>query len=133
MTESILLEIAIKIESVTEIHSGGKSICLVCFGGNASSRFFKGTVMPGAADMQIHNKNKPTALSARYILDGVDCENNKCKIFIENNGMENGGEIITKPFIVTDSPALKWLEDADLYGRVISENDNLIIRICREE
>ena len=133
MTESILLEISIKIESVTEIHGGGKSICLVCFGGNASSRFFKGTVMPGAADMQIHYTDRPAELSARYILDGVDCENNKCKIFIENNGMENGGEIITKPFIVTDSPALKWLEDADLYGRVISENDNLIIRICREE
>lgn len=133
MTESILLEIAIKIESVTEIHGGGKSICLVCFGGNASSRFFKGTVMPGAADMQIHNKNKPTELSARYILEGVDCENNNCKIFIENNGAEKDGSIITKPFIITDSPTLKWLETTDLYGEVISENGNVIIRIYGDE
>lgn len=133
MTENILLEIKIKIDNITEIHGGSKSVSMVYFSGNASSRFFKGKVMPSASDTQIHHKNKPTTLSARYVLEGVDCENNNCKIFIENNGVEKDGNIITKPFIITDSPALKWIETANLFGKVISENNNLIIRIYSEE
>lgn len=133
MTENILLEIAIKIDNITEIHGGSKSVSIVYFSGKASSRFFTGKVMSGAADTQIHYKDRPAELSARYILEGVDYENNNCKIFIENNGAERGGSIITKPFIITDSAALKWLETTDLSGEVISENGNVIIRIYGEE
>lgn len=129
MKENILLEIEIKIDNITQIHSDSKSVSMVYFSGNAFSRFFSGKVMSGAADTQIHYKDRPTELSARYILEGVDCENNNCKIFIENNGAEKDGSIITKPFIITDSDALKWLETTDLYGEVISKNGNVIIRI----
>ena len=133
MTENILLEIEIKIDNITEIHGVSKSVSIVYFSGKASSRFFTGKVMSGAADTQIHYKDRPTELSARYILEGIDCENNDCKIFIENNGAERGGSIITKPFIITDSAALKWLETTDLSGEVISKNGNVIIRIYGEE
>ena len=133
MTENILLEIEIKIDNITEIHGGSKSVSMVYFSGNASSRFFTGKVMSGAADTQIHYTDRPAELSARYILEGVDCDNNDCKIFIENNGAESGSSIITKPFIITDSPTLKWLETTDLYGEVISEIGNVIIRICGDE
>lgn len=133
MTENILLEIEIKIDNITEIHGGSKSVSIVYFSGKASSRFFTGKVMSGAADTQIHYKDRPTELSARYILEGVDYENNYCKIFIENNGAERGGSIITKPFIITDSAALKWLETTDLSGEVIPKNGNVIIRIYGEE
>ena len=133
MTENILLEIEIKIDNITEIHGGSKSVSIVYFSGKASSRFFTGKVMSGAADTQIHYKDRPTELSARYILEGVDCENNDCKIFIENNGAERGDSIITKPFIITDSAALKWLETTDLSGEAISKNGNVIIRIYGEE
>jgi len=133
MTENILFEIEIKINSITEIRGDSKSVSVVYFRGNVFSRFFKGKVMPGAADTQIHYKDRPTTLSARYVLEGTDREKNKCKIFIENNGAEKDGSIITKPFIVTDSPALKWIETANLFGRVVSANDNIIIQIYEEE
>ena len=133
MIENTLLEIEIEIDNVIEIHGVSKSVSIVYFSGNAFSKFFKGKVMPCAADTQIHYKDKPTILSARYVLEGVDCENNNCKIFIENNGVEKDGNIITKPFIITNSPALKWIETANLFGKVISENNNLIIRIYSEE
>lgn len=133
MKENILLEIEIEIDNIAKIHGNDKSVSIVYFSGNASSQFFKGTVMPGAADTQISCTGKPTTLSARYVLEGVDCENNACKIFIENNGVEKDGSIITKPFIITNSPALKWIETVNLFGKVISENNNLIIRIYSED
>lgn len=133
MTENILLEIEIEIDNIIDIHSDNASVSVVYFSGNTFSKFFKGKVMPGAADTQIHYKDKPTTLSARYVLEGIDYENNNCKIFIENNGFEKDGNIITKPFIITNSPALKWIETANLFGKVISENNNLIIRIYSEE
>lgn len=129
MTKNILLEINIKIDNVTEIYGEKESVSIVTFGGDSYSQLFTGKILPGAVDTQIHYNDKPTVFSARYVLDGLDHENNRCKIFIENNGSENAGSIITKPFIVTDSNTLKWMETADLSGRVFSENGNIIVRI----
>lgn len=86
MTENILLEIEVKIDYITEIHGENSSVSIVYFSGNASSSFFRGKVMSGAADTQIRYKDKPTTLSARYVLEGVDCfrevGNNQVKLNI---------------------------------------------------
>ena len=42
------------------------------------------------------------------------------------------GEEYTMPSIVTDSEALKWLNDAKLKGKIVTENDQLRIEIYEE-
>lgn len=73
-------------------------------------------------------------LSARYMLEGEDFEGNKCRMFIENNGSNNeAGEMVTRPVIVTDSPALSWMEEAELVGSLSFEEGLVVIHICKED
>ena len=133
MNETPVIEIHIKIKDTVSIQGDRSAVSIVSFSGEASSPSFKGKVLPGAADTQIKRADGTKTLSARYILEGVDSEGNACKIFIENNGTDNGGEIRTTPTVITDSPALKHLETAPLYGSVVSENGDLIVRIFEED
>ena len=133
MNETPALEIHIKIKDTVSIQGDRSAVSIVSFGGEASSPSFKGKVLSGAADTQIKRVDGAKTLSARYILEGVDCEGSACKIFIENNGTDIGGGIKTTPTVITDSPALKHLETAPLYGSVVSKNGDLIVRIfCGE-
>ena len=97
------------------------------FGGFCNSPIFKGKIMEGGTDTQIIRD--VTYLSARYMLEGEDAVGNKCRLFIENNGVDRGTMIKSEPVIYTDSPALKWLETARLRGRVITENDMPVVVI----
>ena len=132
MNENALFEINVKIDNVTEVKGGKAIVYFVSFHGEVNSPIFTGKVISDAVDTQIHYENGLKTLSARYILEGVDSENNDCKIFIENNGIEKDGKIKTTPTIITDSPGLKHLEMAQLSGRVISEHENIIIKIFEE-
>ena len=68
------------------------------------------------------------------MLEGIDCTGKQCCLFIENNGEEAGGQIVTKPRIYTDSESLSWMEGAALCGTVEScGEDQVMIRIRRME
>ena len=133
MNETPALEIHIKIKDTVSIQGDRSAVRIVGFGGKASSALFKGKVLSGAADTQIERADGTKTLSARYILEDVDSEGNSCKIFIENNGTDNGGELRTTPTVITDSPTLKHLETAPLYGSVVSGNGDLIVQIFEED
>ena len=125
------LTIRINITDVIEVSGDSCSSRMILFKGDAASDFFNGTVMPGAVDTQIIS-NGITKLSARYTLDGFDSSGNRCRIFVENNGTDDNGAIVTTPKIITDSPLLKHFENKTLSGSVASGENGLIVTIFYE-
>lgn len=117
-----ILRLHIDIKKTFELRSGDKAVRMVLFGGFCSGDYFKGKILDGAVDTQLD-----TLLSARYMLEGIDCDGKHCRLFVENNSARNSAE--TKPVIFTDSDALKWLEAAELRGE-IKNGDRLEISIC---
>ncbi|KAL6625214.1 hypothetical protein U3516DRAFT_892616, partial [Neocallimastix sp. 'constans'] len=66
-------------------------------------------------DTRMQFKGQVQTLSARYIMEGKDDEGNNCKVYIENNGIDNNG-MVTEPTIVTNNPKWAWIETAPLHG-----------------
>ena len=69
-------------------------------------------------------------LSARYMLEGEDCEGEKCRIFIENSGTAADN---CMPFIVTDSRALAFLEQVPLRSMIETTDNGLTVAIYRTD
>lgn len=127
-----IFEIEIEIERTNEVKGKNRNVCMVFFQGKVKSELFTGHVLSGGCDTQLFDGNTKT-LSARYILEGTDHDNNKCRIFIENNGIEKNGQLTTTPKIITDSPSLMYLEEASLFGKIASKNGKLNITIFEEK
>jgi len=126
-----ILTIGITInETPMHIQYGDSSVTMLPFGGHAKSKYFKGDVLPGAFDTQ-KTFGKSTSLSARYVLEGIDCEGQKCRIFIENNATSDSQ--FTTPQILTDSKALSFLNNSKLIGMLDSKSGQLYIRIFMRE
>ena len=95
-------ELTINVD-LTETHevvgTQGKSL-MVLFSGYADCENFKGKILSGGVDTQLVSKDFAHTLSARYTLEGKDCDGQNCKIFIENQGtVENDGTLVTTPNI----------------------------------
>ncbi len=128
-----VLTIFVRIEQTISVEGQAGSAAIVLFSGYAESEYFRGNILPGAADCQKSNATG-FVLSARYILEGLDCAGKHCKIFIENNGSpDETGMIRTKPIVYTDSDSLKWLEHAILEGHISEEKGTVIIHISIKE
>lgn len=127
-----ILRVYVKIEESFVVYGQKTNVNMLHFSGHAESKYFKGVIMPHGIDLQRGAVGMPMNLSARYMLEGEDCEGNKCRLFIENNGSNNeAGEMVTKPVIVTDSKALAWMEEAEFTGSLSFEEDLVIIHICK--
>lgn len=127
-----ILKIHINITETHELISEDATVRMILFDGFCEGSYFNGKILSGGVDTQIIDKNKGT-LSARYMLKGFDSQNQPCGMFIENNGAFSSGETLTHPKIYTDSKNLKWLESANLIGRILNENDKLVILISTAE
>lgn len=79
------------------------------FHGTANSKWFSGTIEPGAADVQEFNGIKMLKCTASYVLSGKDYNGFPCKVHIKNINMGSGW----KPTVTTDSQALAFINDAD--------------------
>ncbi len=124
-----VFSIDIKINHTEEVISSPVSARIVSFTGFCNSPLFKGEIVHDGADTQIITEGI-TSLSARYILKGTDFTGAPCSMFIENNAASlSDGEIITTPKILTDSPALKYLEEAKLTGTVIPADGGIKVII----
>ena len=127
-----ILRVYVKIEESFQVNGQKININMLHFSGYAESNYFKGVILPHGIDLQRGEIGKPMNLSARYILEGEDCDGNRCCLFIENNGSNNeNGEMVTKPVIVTDSKVLAWMEEAEFTGSLSFEEDLVIIHICK--
>ena len=124
-----ILRLFINIKEVNTVESDTYTAVMILFDGRCEGKFFEGTILPGGVDTQIVNKDKTGTLSARYIVEGKDCEGNSCRLFIENNGILSDDGIVTKPKILTDSPVLKWMETEEFVGHIHDDDGQLTIII----
>ena len=129
-------ELTINVD-LTETHevvgTQGKSL-MVLFSGYADCENFKGKILSGGVDTQLVSKDFAHTLSARYTLEGKDCDGQNCKIFIENQGtVENDGTLVTTPKIYTDSKRLSYLEKSSLYGTITPNGKGIVIHIFSRE
>ena len=129
-----ILKIKVQLDDIFEVEGKNGSARMIAFSGEADGPYFSGKILPHGVDTQKSEAGKPLQLSARYMLEGIDCTGKQCCLFIENNGEEAGGQIVTKPRIYTDSESLSWMEGAALCGTVEScGEDQVMIRIRRME
>lgn len=109
MAEAIF-EFRIRIDgaSVSGFSSPGGAVTFIPFTGEADSPLFRGTIRPGAADVQTELPGERRKLSARYLFTGTDGEGRPCSLYVENTGELTGepGPIRCVPRFLTDSEAL---------------------------
>lgn len=97
----------------------------VYFTGYCDCENFRGSILPGAVDVQEQHQNQELSLRADYTLEGIDSENRKCKIHILN---QKKGKYF-KPEIHTDSPKLAYLQEMDLTASLEGFHGGLTVRI----
>ena len=129
--EKILL-VHVRIDNSVEVKGSNGQVTLVHFHGTAESKYFNGVILPGGVDAQSQFAGDRWRLSARDVLEGTDVNGESCHIYIENNGIVENGELVTIPRILTDSPALAWLEGAKLEGKVVGEEGGICIEFTRK-
>lgn len=78
---------------------------------------FKGRGVSNFVDTRMQFPGQVQTLSARYIMEGTDEDGKECKIYVENNGIDNNG-MVTEPIIITDNPKWAFVETAPLHGTV---------------
>ncbi|MCR4636768.1 MAG: DUF3237 family protein [Butyrivibrio sp.] len=130
-TEILTIDVLLKEFNEVKGHKG--EALMILFDGYCHSEIFDGVILNGGVDTQRQDAGSNLrTLSARYILQGKDFEGKECRIFIENNGTSDGGRFTTTPKILTDSEALKELEDTDLVGSIsgTDEEGHIQIHIC---
>jgi len=127
-----VLTLLIRVQKEQKVEGNKGTAQMVFFEGTATGNWFTGNVLSGGIDTQIYTKDT-SRMSARYILEGVDCEGECCRIFIENNAeMKTGGEITTSPYVITDSKALSWLEQTELEGKMEFCEQEIKLHIYRK-
>lgn len=129
-----LFTIDVILDGTEEIHSTQGQVNMVRFHGRCDCDFFHGEILPGGVDTQRYLTGQPAVLSARYALAGTDSTGAPARLFIENNGVTGqDGVCRTTPVILTDSPALAWLEQARLTGRITGTERGVMIHFYSEE
>ena len=128
-----VLKVNVNVTNIEEVKGKFGEACMIFFDGTAEGSGFSGIIGQGGCDTQKQIYGKERFLSARYTLKGTDKTGTSCKIFIENNGsFDKNGNIITTPKILTDSENLAWLENAELYGKIESKENGVIIHIFQK-
>ncbi len=108
---------AIDIGSSDEVKGRNGNASMIHFRGSSDCDAFKGKIISECADTRLQYSGQIQTLSARYILEGTDAEGDACKIYVENNGIDDNG-MVTEPVIITDNPDFAWIETAPLHGTV---------------
>lgn len=130
MKTSLLVHVI--VDGCDEVKGSLSTARMIRFHGRAESDFFNGEILPGGVDTQREYSDKPFSLSARYMLKGKDKDGKDCLLFIENNGTASDGVVTTSPRLLSDSPALAWLETARTSGSISDKDGKLLITIRLE-
>lgn len=103
--------IIIDNSQVTAMEGPYGAVCFIPFGGYVESPLFSGTIVPGAADIQVEDQAGYRNMCAKYMFKGTDSEGKECFLFVENNGWlqdvnKNDPFIKAHPRFMTDSLTL---------------------------
>lgn len=123
-TEEILT-IDVTLSGSSMKHEGIYNIMTIPFTGTAESKWFKGNVLPGAADVQKRKLWKTERFCADYTLEGMDYTGAECRIHIVNIDEGQGW----KPTVTTDSKALDFLNHEACRAVLLGYKDKLTVRI----
>ncbi len=121
-----LLEIDVKITGFNSVESKRGKINMIEFDASCDCELFKGKTVTKGCDTQTIFNSGNMRLSARYMLEGVDCNGLPCRVFIENNGVSLD---LCEPKIVTNSEALSFLEVATLRAVVEPTQSGVCVKI----
>ncbi len=78
--------ITIDRSKITRLETETAKVTFIPFGGTVDSSYFKGEIMPGAADVQVTDASGLRHMCAKYIFEGTDAKGKHCHLFVENNG-----------------------------------------------
>lgn len=110
-TPIMTIHVVIDRSNCPEMNMPDGKVKIIPFTGTVDGNLFQGTVMPGAADVQITNPAGVRHMCAQYMLEGVDVTGTKCHIFIENHGYferdHRPSPFEAWPTMRTDSPTLR--------------------------
>lgn len=110
MKTIMIFNITIEPEKINSFKSDCGGVTIIPFGGSVESELFTGTVLPGAADVQVVNAAGIRHMCAKYMFMGKDSAGNDCHLFVENNGYfepnRNPSPFHAYPIFKTDSPVL---------------------------
>ena len=125
--------IEVDLHECHTLKSAKGQVNMITFGGRCDCDFFRGEILPGGVDTQTYLTGEPGRLSARYMLSGADGDGTPTRLFIENNGeYDADGVCVTHPRILTDNPALSWLEETPLTGRIAGREGGVTILFYKE-
>lgn len=128
-----LLRIKVYLTGYEKVEGFADTAVMLPFTGRCESALFNGEILSGGVDTQRITPDGKCRLSARYMLEGTDCEGVKCRLFIQNDGLSLPGQpMVTYPLFRTDSKALKWLETAALTGALEHFEDHIEIVLSGE-
>ena len=129
-----ILRIKVYLTGNIVTEGGADKAVMLPFTGECEGPLFKGKILPGGVDTQRIYPDGTGTLSARYTLEGVDDQGQKCRLFIDNAAkLGNDGIGATYPTIRTDSKRLRWLETSDLRGAIEHFPDHIEIVITSED
>lgn len=128
MDKELILAIDVECTDAWKVEGSKMTVVMVPFIGNASGKYFNGKIIGSGCDTQKYEKGKEGTLSARYMLEGVDCDGEKCRIFIENSTHDENG---WHPQIVTDSKALAEWETLPLRADVTGTEKGVLVQVYK--
>lgn len=107
----------IDIGATDSITGKGGKASMIHFSARGECENFNGKTVADSVDTRLKFTGMIETLSARYIMEGTDSKGNPCRVYVENNGIDNNG-MVTEPIIITDCPDYAWMETAPLHGTV---------------
>jgi hypothetical protein len=111
MNDKLIFEVAVEIDStqISYLKGPAGEVLMIPFVGTVEGELFNGRVLPGGVDTQTVDQNGVRHMSARYMLEGIDKNGDKCRIYIDNEGWfpsDMAMPFKTIPTFFTDSKAL---------------------------
>lgn len=107
----MIFNIEIDRTLISEMQDAQPRVSVIPFTGYVRSDLFTGTILPGAADVQITDPSGCRHLQARYMFRGRDSADNTCYLYVDNTGYYRPEDhkktyIDACPRFLTDSPLL---------------------------
>lgn len=107
------------------LEKGWGNTVSLSFEGICDGPYFKGTILPGAADVQRRNGLKAVEFTADYQLAGKDYTGANCKVHVVNR--YDGKRWV--PRVTTDSAALEFLNHAKCEAFLEQRKQGPVVRI----